>query len=108
MSSASNFNLWSILDREKLNRTNFVDWNQNLRIVLRQEKKEYVLDTPYPEEPQNVVHTTSAYHAYVKHTDDAVDVRCLMLACMNSELQKQFESTNPYDMIVGLCGMFEN
>jgi len=74
MSSASNFNLRSILDREKLNRTNFVDWNQNLRIVLKQEKKEYVLDTPYPEEPQNVAHTTSAYCAYVKHTDDAVDV----------------------------------
>jgi len=108
MSSASNFNLWSILDREKLNGTNFVDWNRNLRIVLRQEKKEYILDTPYPEEPQNVAHTTSAYRAYVKHTDDAVDVQCLMLACMNSELQKQFESTNPYDMIVGLRGMFEN
>jgi hypothetical protein len=27
---------------------------------------------------------------------------------MNSELQKQFESTNPHDTIVGLCGMFEN
>ena len=86
MSSASNFNLRTILDREKLNGTNFVDWNQNLRIVLRQEKKEYVLDTPYPEEPQNVAHTTSAYRAYAKHTDDAVDVQCLMLACMNSEL----------------------
>ena len=31
-----------------------------------------------------------------------------MLACMNSELQKQYESTNPHDMIVGLRGMFEN
>ncbi|XP_072147479.1 uncharacterized protein [Setaria viridis] len=108
MSSASNFNLRSILDREKLNGTNFVDWNRNLRIVLRQEKKEYVLDTPYPEEPKNVAHTTSAYRAYVKRTDDAVDVQCLMLACMKSELQKQFESTILYDMIVGLHGMFEN
>ena len=44
----------------------------------------------------------------MKHTDDAVDVQCLMLACMNFELQKQFESTNLYDMIVGLRGMFEN
>jgi hypothetical protein len=44
----------------------------------------------------------------VKHTDDVVDVQCLMLACMNSELQKQQESTNPHDMIVGLHGMFEN
>ena len=57
MSSASNFNLRTILDRDKLNGTNFVDWNRNLRIVVRQEKEEYVIDTPYPEEPQNVTHT---------------------------------------------------
>ena len=44
----------------------------------------------------------------MRHTEDAVKVQCLMLACMNSELQKQYESTNPHDMIVGLCGMFEN
>ena len=86
MSSNSSFKLRSILDKEKLNGTNFVDWNRNLRIVLRQEKKEYVLDTPYPDEPQNVAHNSNVYRAYVKHTDDAVDVQCLMLACMNSEL----------------------
>ena len=44
----------------------------------------------------------------MKHTDDDVDVQCLMLACMNSKLQKQYESTNPHDMIMGLRGMFEN
>jgi hypothetical protein len=108
MASNSTFNLRSILEKEKLNGTNFVDWNRNLRIVLRQEKKEYVLDTPCPDEPQNVAHNTSAYRAYVKHADDSVDVQCLMLACMNSELQKQYETTNPYDMIIGLRGMFEN
>ena len=54
MSSNSSSNLRSILEKEKLNGTNFVDWNRNLRIVLRQEKKEYVLETPYPDEPQNV------------------------------------------------------
>ena len=74
MSSNSSFNLWSILEKEKLNETNFVDWNRNLRIVLRQEKKEYVLDTPYPDEPQNVTHNSNVYRAYVKHTDDVVDV----------------------------------
>src|SRR6266498_4150566 len=90
------FNLRSILDREKLNGTNFVDWYRNLRIVLKQEKKEYILETPYLDEPQNIAHNSSVYHAYVKHIDDAVDVQCLMLACMNSELQKQYETTNLY------------
>jgi len=51
MSSNSSFNLRSILEKEKLNETNLVDWNQNMRIILRQEKKEYDLDTPYPDEP---------------------------------------------------------
>jgi hypothetical protein len=32
----------------------------------------------------------------------------LMLACMNSELHKQYETTDPYDMLVGLRGMFKN
>ena len=95
MSSNSSFNLRSLLEKEKLNGTNFVDWNRNLRIILRQEKKEYVLDTPYLDEPQNAMHNTNAYHSCVKHTDDAVDVQCLMLACINSDLQMQYESTNP-------------
>jgi hypothetical protein len=100
--------LRSILEKEKLNGTNFIDWNRNLRIVFRQEKKEYVHDMPYLDDPHNVAHTSNVYRAYVKHTDDVVDVQCLMLACMNSELQKQYESTNPHDMIVELHGMFEN
>ena len=43
--------LRSILENDKLNGTNFLDWYKNLRIVLRQERKEYILDQPIPEEP---------------------------------------------------------
>ena len=42
--------LRSILEKDKLNGTNFLDWYRNLRIVLRQERKEYILDQPIPEE----------------------------------------------------------
>ncbi|CAD6240264.1 unnamed protein product [Miscanthus lutarioriparius] len=45
------FTLRSILEKNKLNGTNYVDWIRNLRIVLRAEKKEEILDTPLPEEP---------------------------------------------------------
>ena len=31
--------------------TNFLDWYRNLRIVLKQERKEHVLDQPVPDEP---------------------------------------------------------
>ena len=43
--------LRSILEKDKLNGTNFLDWYINLRIILRQERKEYILDQPILEEP---------------------------------------------------------
>jgi hypothetical protein len=49
-SNTSTFNLRSLLDNEKPNEANFLDWYHNLRIVLRQEKTEYVLSEPYPED----------------------------------------------------------
>ncbi|XP_050920075.1 uncharacterized protein LOC127137682, partial [Lathyrus oleraceus] len=36
--------------KEKLSGTNFLDWHRNLRIVLKHDKKLYVLETPVPEE----------------------------------------------------------
>ena len=40
-----------ILEKEKLNGKNFLDWQRNLQIVLMQEEKEYVLDEAMPEAP---------------------------------------------------------
>ena len=47
----SNFGLRSILEKEKLNGNNFLDWSRNLRIVLKHERKLDVLETPIPDEP---------------------------------------------------------
>ena len=49
--TTSPFALHSILEKDKLNGTNYSDWVRNLRIVLRADKKETVLDTTIPEEP---------------------------------------------------------
>ena len=49
--NTQSFSLRSVLEKDKLNGTNYADWIRNLRIVLRAEKKEDVLDTPLPEEP---------------------------------------------------------
>jgi len=83
MSSSSSFNLRIILDKEKLNRTNFMDRFRSLRIVLKQEKKEYVIEQLYPEEPEGVWHNTAQYRQYVKHIDVVVDIQCLKLAFMS-------------------------
>ena len=37
-------NIQSILEKEKLNHSNFLDWHRNLRIVLKQKKKDFVLE----------------------------------------------------------------
>lgn len=106
-SNTSSFNLRSILEKEKLSGTNFIDWYRNLRIVLKQEKKEYVLELPYPDElPEGA--TAAQKRDYEKHTNDSLDVSCLMLATMSSELQKQYENADAHNMIEGLRGMFEN
>ena len=44
--TAPTMSLRSILEKDKLNGTNFLDWYRNLRIVLRQERKEYIPEQP--------------------------------------------------------------
>ncbi len=105
-SSSSSFTLRSVLEKEKLNGTNFIDWIRNLRIVLKQERKDYVLENPIPPEPAANA-PRAERDAYKKHSDDAVDATCLMLATMNSELQKQFENMMAFDIVVQLKNLFQ-
>ena len=99
------FALRSILEKEKLSGTNYSDWIRNLRIVLRAEKKESVLDTPIPDEPLDT--DTAAIRAtYKRACDESLEVSCLMLACMEPDLQKQFDGQEEYDMIIALKDMF--
>ena len=44
--NTQSFSLRSVLEKDKLNGTNYADWIRNLRIVLRAEKKEDVLEYP--------------------------------------------------------------
>ena len=84
-----------------------MDWYRTLRIVLKQEKKEYVLDDPLPE-PSADGASRATRDAHEKHLDDTLNVSCLMLLSMTPELQKQHEDMDAYDMIMSLKIMFEN
>jgi hypothetical protein len=100
------FTLRSILEKDKLNGTNYVDSIRNLRIVLRAEKKEEILDTPLPDEPTDNAPAVEK-NAYKKACDSDLEVSCLMLACMEADLQMQFDNNHvAYDMIVMLNDMF--
>jgi hypothetical protein len=96
-----------LFEKKKLNGANFMDWYRNLRIVLRQEKTEYVLTEPYPDDlPVGL--TAIDHKAHEKHCDDALNVSYLMLATMSPDMQKQYEHVDAYTMIHGLRGMFKN
>ena len=79
ITKTNNLSLHSILEKDKLTGTNFLDWELNLTIVLRHERKLYVLEEPLGETlPANA--TATVRNAYQKHSNDLVDVGCLMLA----------------------------
>ena len=71
-----------------------------------QERKLYVLNEPIPEEP-----ATNAPRAqrdtYIKHRNYLVDIKCLMLATMESELQKQMVDMEAFTMMARLKEMFQ-
>ena len=79
---------------------------RSLRIVLRNAKSEYVLDGPLPEEPGDEA-SEAERDAYTLLSDTAISVQCLMLICMEPELQKKFDQTSAYDMIVALMAMYQ-
>ena len=100
------FAVRSVLESNKLNKTNYADCIRNLRIVLRVAKKEDVLDNPLPEEPAAGA-PAAERNAYRRAVDNDREVSCLMLACMEPELQMQFENKHAaHDMIVALRDMF--
>ena len=99
------FALKSILEKDKLNGTNFTTWYRNLRIVLRHEKKEQVLEDPLPEEPAENANATTR-NAYQKLVDESNEIRCLMLASMEPDLQQQFKNVEAFYMIENLKSMF--
>ena len=64
------------------------------------------MDEPLPEEPADNA-SRAEKNAYEKHHNDSIDVACLMLATMSSELHKDLENVEAYDMILNLKKMFQ-
>ena len=82
----SSFALRSILEKDKLNGTNFTNWYRNLRIALKLDKKDHVLDEPLPDEPNDNA-TAAVTNAYRRTRDESMEISCLMLAHMEPNLQ---------------------
>ena len=96
----------SVLEKEKLTGgNNFLDWQRNLRIVLRQERKLHVIDIP-PPGPLPEGATADERAAHTRDENDANDVACLMLATMSAELQRQHVHMDAYTINEHLQSMF--
>ncbi|KAK8625706.1 hypothetical protein V6N13_056867 [Hibiscus sabdariffa] len=98
--------LRSLIENEKLNGINFLDWFRNLRIVLKKERKEYVIEEAVPNNPGANTHRADK-DKFKKHMDDMLDVGCLMLATITPELQKQHEDMVAFEMIQNLKEIYE-
>jgi hypothetical protein len=85
---------------------NFIDWHRNLRIILRYEKKEYILTEVLPNKPSNKAEK-SVREKYNKFIDDELVVSYLMVTTMSSELQKRFETRGAFDIMDQLKKIFQ-
>nr|GEU68542.1 hypothetical protein [Tanacetum cinerariifolium] len=93
-------------EREKLFETNFNDWLRRLKLVLRVEKKTFVIEQPIPPAPvanfePNVLAEWKAIY------DSYNEVACFMLESMTPELHRHFKNYSPYEMLQELKSMFE-
>ena len=91
------FNLGPLIGKEKLkgDGSNYADWIRSLIIVLRSAKKDYILTKPLPV-ASTAEATVEKQNVYQTKLDDCTAVQCLMIACMESELQGRFETAKPF------------
>ncbi|GKE09644.1 hypothetical protein Tco_1413195 [Tanacetum coccineum] len=96
----------SILEKEKLNGSNFLDWYRNLRIVLRNEQKLHHLEEASPEAPPATA-TAAVRNAYTRRVAEQQEVACLMLVSMTPEIQKNLEDRPAFEILQELKTMFQ-
>ena len=102
----STFQLSSVLEQNKLDGTNFNDWFRNLKIVLKQQKKDYVLQAALGDAPPDDA-SLASQQEYQRRVNDSNEVSCLMLISMTPELQRRLEDWTAFEMIEELRNMYQ-
>ncbi|KAH9624582.1 hypothetical protein KSS87_004240 [Heliosperma pusillum] len=104
----ANITLRSILDTNKLSGNNFDDWYQNLRIVLMHEKLIDVIDKPAMVASLEGESNASALDACAEYSEESTAAKCIILASMSPELQRQYENMILSQIIAHLKKMYES
>nr|GFD46841.1 zinc finger, CCHC-type [Tanacetum cinerariifolium] len=102
----NNNSIRSILDKEKLNGSNFLDWYRNLRIVLGNEQKLHHLKEALPEAPPATA-TAAVRNAYTCRGAEQQEVACPMLVSMTPEIQKKLKGRPAFEILQELQTMFQ-
>ena len=91
------FSLGPMLEKEMLaaNRGNYADQFRNLGLSSKLLNKDYVLVASLPATPIEIAQQDDK-NVYVTKVDDHTAVQCLMLTCMDTELQKRFEKLHHF------------
>nr|GFA33989.1 zinc finger, CCHC-type [Tanacetum cinerariifolium] len=96
-------------EKQKLTGPNFIDWYQELRIVLSIENKLHYLEQPIPSVPvapegqQVAPEILKAHNAWVKRSKE---IAGLMLMIMDSEIQQNLEPLHAHEMLKELKTLF--
>ena len=72
---------------------NYEDWIHTLRYVLRSAKKEYVLDQPLGDYPAPGA-SQDVINVFLSCKNDFSAIKSIMLAFMDTVLQKRFEHSS--------------
>src|SRR6187397_1688504 len=100
------YNLRPFLEKDRLTGENFSNWERMLRLVLKSEGKEDIIDTPLPGPlPENPTAAEIKKHK-VAH-DRVIPITCLMIATMEPSLQKRFEDQDAYSIMQELKALFK-
>ena len=87
-----------------LNGLNFLDWELNLKIVLKHQKLLYAIEAPLPQEPS--IEDNVAWEVWRKHKDAAEEVKCIILAAMVPELPKQHVNLSAHEILIRLRELY--
>ncbi|GKA07983.1 hypothetical protein Tco_0687314 [Tanacetum coccineum] len=104
--TTNNNSIRSILEKKKLNGSNFLDWYRNLRIVLRNEQKLHHLEEALPEAPPATA-IVAVRNAYTRRVAEQQEVACLMLVSMTLEIQKNLVDQLAFEILQELKTMFQ-
>ena len=105
MNSAMKAAMSTLLKKYLLTRSNYINWLQNVRIVLRIENLLHILDDSIPSVPSDEA-PQEERDAFDKYMSQQAQVQGILLAFMSCELQSQHKDMESQDIIMHLRELY--